>query len=117
MIAADSILNTGLAIAGVLAGSLAAVWVVIQLVTAGKGSFLKERNDELATALEQMRLQRDDDRRECQEEIDKLRDQVNEMRGELNAHRVEYARVIAVEVLKALETSPEWVHRVRGNDG
>ncbi len=104
-------METALFAVGAVAAALAGAWVVVQLVTAGRGSFLKERNEELARALEQMRAQRDDDRRECAEQIDKLRADVNRLRGELSAHRIDYARVIAAEVLKALDSSPEWVKK------
>ncbi len=104
-------METALFAVGAVAAALAAAWVVVQLVTAGRGSFLKERNEELARALEQIRAQRDDDRRECEEQIEKLRGDVNRLRGELAAHRVDYARVIAAEVLKALDSSPEWVKK------
>lgn len=95
-------LKVALYILGALAAIAGATWVVVQLVTAGKGSFLKERNEELAGAYEQVQAQRDNERADAQRQITELRDLVNQLKGEVAAHRVEYARVIAKEVVSAL---------------
>lgn len=78
-------------------------FILVQLATAGRGSFLKERNEELAGALEQVRQQRNDDRAEYQKEVGELRDQLNQMRGELASYRREYAKIIAKEVIRVLQ--------------
>ncbi len=88
---------------GAAAAVIAAAWVVIQLVTAGRGSFLKERNEELASAYEQVQTQRDNERDDCQRQIAELRDLVNQLKGEVQAHRVQYAQVIATAVVGALQ--------------
>lgn len=86
-------------------GAIGVVFLLISLRTAGHGAFLKERNEELAGALEQVRAQRDDDRNECRQEIQELRDQVNQLRGELNRANVKFAEVIAREVIVVLHES------------
>lgn len=97
-----------LSIAAVAAAVIGLAFGVITLLTAGRGSFLKERNEELAGALDQMRAQRDDDREECRRELAEQRDQINQLRGEVAAHRVQYAEVIATAVIATLEKSG-WV--------
>jgi TolA-binding protein len=101
-------LELGLAVIAGLASIAGAAFVVVALTTAGKGSFLKERNEELANALDQMRAQRDDDRHECRDEIGQLRDQCNQLRGEVGVLRGQQAKVIAEAVIRALEASG-WV--------
>lgn len=90
--------------ASVLVAIVGGAYLIVQLFTAGRGAFLKERNEELASALEQVRQQRNDDRAECQREVSDLRDQLNEVKGELSSYRREYAKTIAAEVIKVLKT-------------
>lgn len=96
-------LELALAIVGSIVGVATAIFVVIQLGTAGRGSFLKERNEELANALEQQDAQRIREQAQWATEKQELRDMIKVLEGQVNAYSNQYAQVIAVKVVEALE--------------
>lgn len=124
-------MNPGVLVVELVGAGVALVglmFLVVKLATAGKGAFLKERNEELAAAYEQVVSQLNNDRERYTEMIADLstkseaaicglREQVKELQGELAASRVEYAKVIAIEVIRALERDGWVKDRVRGAQG
>lgn len=84
-----------IAIVGVLVAIPAIYWTGRQLVTAGKGSFLKERNAELADAVDQMGKQIDRDRAECDRRIALQDAKILKLEGRLEALTREWARELA----------------------
>lgn len=79
------------------------VFAVSLLIRAGTGNFLKARNQELATALAQEIQLRENDSKNHTAELQRLRDQQNELRGQVRTLTTQFAEIIAVKVVEYLE--------------
>lgn len=73
-----------------------------------RGAFLETRNEDLANAYEQVVAQLHNERDEWAKQMKEFEAKLNRLQGELDAHRLQYAEVIAKEVVSALRKAGRW---------